>query len=79
MIFDDSFEHFVTHEGGKTRVVLFWDIWHPDWQEADLNTLITIEKEFQNKHKNTEGNFINRMQQGLVGDRHLLQGKVWWQ
>ena len=30
LIFDDSFEHEVWHEGADDRVVLICDMWHPD-------------------------------------------------
>ena len=30
LIFDDSFEHEVWHEGGGPRVVLIIDVWHPE-------------------------------------------------
>ena len=30
VVFDDSFEHEVVHEGTRPRVVLIVDVWHPD-------------------------------------------------
>ena len=30
LIFDDSFEHEVWHDGDEDRVVLICDLWHPD-------------------------------------------------
>ena len=30
MVFDDSFEHEVWHDGRDPRVVLIMDFWHPD-------------------------------------------------
>ena len=30
IIFDDSFEHEVWHDGDSYRIVLIVDIWHPD-------------------------------------------------
>ena len=30
LIFDDSFEHEVWHEGDEERIVLICDLWHPD-------------------------------------------------
>ena len=29
LVFDDSFEHEVWHEGGADRIVLICDMWHP--------------------------------------------------
>lgn len=37
LIFDDSFEHEVWHEGSEDRVVLICDLWHP---EVDLSAHI---------------------------------------
>jgi aspartate beta-hydroxylase len=40
IVFDDSFEHEVWHEGNETRVVLVVDIWHPDLDdEGRIGTL----------------------------------------
>lgn len=45
MVFDDSFVHQVWHEGcvggdaGDDRVVLIFDIWHPDVEKAERNAL----------------------------------------
>jgi aspartate beta-hydroxylase len=35
LIFDDSFEHEVSHEGDTPRAVLITDFWHPDLTEAE--------------------------------------------
>ena len=37
LIFDDSYEHEVWHDGGADRVVLICDLWHPD---VDLATQV---------------------------------------
>jgi hypothetical protein len=37
LIFDDSFEHEVWHDGNEDRVVLICDLWHPD---VDLESMI---------------------------------------
>ncbi|KAM7346098.1 uncharacterized protein ACRADG_012093 isoform 2-T2 [Cochliomyia hominivorax] len=42
LIFDDSFEHEVWHEGQGLRLVLIIDIWHPDLNEKQRRTLSTI-------------------------------------
>lgn len=42
MVFDDSFIHRVWHEGGggdKERVVLIFDVWHPDVQQDERQSL----------------------------------------
>jgi aspartate beta-hydroxylase len=42
IVFDDSFEHEVWHEGNKTRLVLIVDMWHPDLTEEEKNSLSPI-------------------------------------
>ena len=37
LIFDDSFEHEVWHDGEGDRIVLICDMWHP---ELDVPTMI---------------------------------------
>lgn len=42
LIFDDSFEHEVWHNGTGTRLVLIVDFWHPDLTEAQRKSLSPI-------------------------------------
>lgn len=42
LIFDDSFEHEVWHEGSEPRLVLIVDIWHPDVDEYQRKYLPAI-------------------------------------
>ncbi|XP_055688759.1 aspartyl/asparaginyl beta-hydroxylase isoform X2 [Lutzomyia longipalpis] len=42
LIFDDSFEHEVWHNGTDVRLVLIVDIWHPDLTEAQRKSLQPI-------------------------------------
>ena len=35
LVFDDSFEHEVSHNGQEARVVLMFNFWHPDISETD--------------------------------------------
>ena len=42
LIFDDSFEHEVWHNGTSVRLVLIVDVWHPDLSEEQRNTLKPI-------------------------------------
>ncbi|XP_055704081.1 aspartyl/asparaginyl beta-hydroxylase isoform X2 [Phlebotomus papatasi] len=42
LIFDDSFEHEVWHNGTEVRLVLIVDIWHPDLSEAQRRSLHPI-------------------------------------
>nr|XP_029726023.1 aspartyl/asparaginyl beta-hydroxylase isoform X4 [Aedes albopictus] len=42
LIFDDSFEHEVWHNGTSTRLVLIVDFWHPDLTESQRKSLSPI-------------------------------------
>ncbi|XP_037823163.1 aspartyl/asparaginyl beta-hydroxylase isoform X2 [Lucilia sericata] len=42
LIFDDSFEHEVWHEGQGIRLVLIVDIWHPELSEHQRRSLFPI-------------------------------------
>ncbi|XP_046607580.1 uncharacterized protein LOC124298935 [Neodiprion virginianus] len=42
MIFDDSFEHEVWHNGTFTRLVLIVDVWHPELKESERHALPAI-------------------------------------
>uniref|UniRef100_T1HC09 Asp_Arg_Hydrox domain-containing protein n=1 Tax=Rhodnius prolixus TaxID=13249 RepID=T1HC09_RHOPR len=42
LIFDDSFEHEVWHNGTSARLVLIVDIWHPDLTAQEIRTLSPI-------------------------------------
>lgn len=39
LVFDDSFEHEVIHEGHESRVILLMDFWHPDVTEEQKKSL----------------------------------------
>ena len=36
LVFDDSFEHEVWHDGDDERIVLILDFWHPELSEAEI-------------------------------------------
>ncbi|XP_030026848.2 aspartyl/asparaginyl beta-hydroxylase isoform X2 [Manduca sexta] len=42
LMFDDSFEHEVWHNGTGSRLVLIVDVWHPDLTPAERRTLPAI-------------------------------------
>ena len=42
IIFDDSFEHEVWHEGDTPRAVLLFDFWHPDLTDAEQWALTMV-------------------------------------
>lgn len=42
MIFDDSFEHEVWHNGTALRLILIIDVWHPDLTNDEKKSLPPI-------------------------------------
>jgi hypothetical protein len=36
LVFDDSFEHEVWHDGDRERIVLLFDLWHPDLSQTEV-------------------------------------------
>lgn len=69
LVFDDSFEHEVWQEARSTRFVLLFDVWHPDWTEAEVERLEAMYgAEAFRAHAEAERR----------GDRELLRGKRWW-
>lgn len=42
LIFDDSYMHEVWHRGTETRMVILWDIWHPDLTPIEIEVLQLI-------------------------------------
>ena len=45
IIFDDSFEHEVFHDGSKDRITLIVDLWHPELSSEDIKILSSSEFE----------------------------------
>ena len=53
IIFDDSFEHEVFHNGDKERIVFIVDLWHPEITDEMIKTLNSDEfKRFGKLEKN---------------------------
>ena len=44
VVFDDSFEHEAWNDSKKSRVVLIFDIWHPDLSDQEVKFLGFIQK-----------------------------------
>jgi len=42
--FDDSFEHEAWHKGDATRVVLVFDVWHPDLTDKEVQFLSFLQR-----------------------------------
>lgn len=43
MLFDDSFEHEAWHRGDATRIVLVFDVWHPDLTDKEVQFLSMLQ------------------------------------
>jgi aspartate beta-hydroxylase len=44
LIFDDSFEHEAWHKGDGTRIVLVFDVWHPDLTDKEVQFLSFLQR-----------------------------------
>ena len=44
MVFDDSFEHEAWHKGDATRIVLVFDVWHPDLTDKEVQFLSFLQR-----------------------------------
>ena len=44
MLFDDSFEHEAWHKGSATRIVLVFDVWHPDLTDKEVQFLSFLQR-----------------------------------
>lgn len=42
MIFDDSFEHEVWHNGTSPRLILIVDVWHPELTLEERKMLTSL-------------------------------------
>jgi len=42
--FDDSFEHEAWHHGDATRIVLVFDVWHPDLSDREVQFLSFLQR-----------------------------------
>jgi len=78
MIFDDSFKHSVTYSSDFTRVVLFFDVWHPDWTPEEVEQLNSMDQDLSTNFMSKEGSFINRMQTALHTDANSLVNCNWF-
>ena len=44
IVFDDSFEHEAWHRGKSTRIVLVFDVWHPDLSDREVQFLSCLQR-----------------------------------
>jgi aspartate beta-hydroxylase len=55
LIFDDSFNHEAWHKGDQTRLVLIFDIWHPDLSDEEVKFFSLLQKaKLKGERKYTE-------------------------
>jgi|CZKU01.1.fsa_nt_gi aspartyl/asparaginyl beta-hydroxylase (cupin superfamily) len=75
LFLNDAFEHQVWHEGSETRIVLFFDVLHPDWRDEELPMVDSFLR-----HGGPGGlsDFLSGMQQLREEDRLRLDGTKWW-
>lgn len=69
LVLDDSFDHQVWHRGDHTRVILFVDVWHPDWQDDELETASMLR---------APRDFARAIDGLRASDRSLLAERRWW-
>ena len=43
VLFDDSCEHEAWHRGDRTRIVLVFDVWHPDLTDKEVQFLSMLQ------------------------------------
>jgi aspartate beta-hydroxylase len=41
VVFDDSFQHAVRHDGDRVRIVLLFDVWHPELGDDERERILT--------------------------------------
>ena len=41
-VFDDAYDHEVWHEGSEERVVLLFDVWHPELTTSEVGAIQTM-------------------------------------
>jgi aspartyl/asparaginyl beta-hydroxylase len=72
LLFDDSFEHEVRHHGPRTRFVLFFEIWHPDWRDDEIEPLEALHGALRRTRWSRDVDERRRRERGL------LDGEAWW-
>ena len=50
LIFDDCYEHAVWNDSSSERVLLLFDIWHPDLHQEEIDSIISM-LEYAEKQK----------------------------
>ena len=47
LVFDDAFEHSVWNDGSKERVLLLFDVWHPDLTRDEISAIQAMFREVE--------------------------------
>lgn len=47
LLFDDAFEHEVWNDGDNERVVLLFDVWHPDLTQDEITAVQAMFQEVE--------------------------------
>lgn len=78
--FDDSFEHEAWHDGPNTRILLIFDIWHPDLTDSEVKFFTLLQKakmkyeKYISEHDKEHNNFYSI----IDGSRDLIKNNDWW-
>jgi aspartate beta-hydroxylase len=80
LVFDDSFEHEAWHDGPETRLVLVFDIWHPDFSDDEVRFLNFLQKnKMRAEMAADEAQPHEESFYKLLADANqLLDGTDWW-
>jgi|GEM_PF-1698910 len=70
-IWDDSFSHQAWNQSDRTRIVLHFDIYHPDWTDEDVERLDELDRLFDSTAVMSIFHDIRRQ------TKDLLNGKQW--
>ncbi|EKX52170.1 hypothetical protein GUITHDRAFT_102072 [Guillardia theta CCMP2712] len=79
-VFDDSFEHEAWHDGTSTRIVLIFDVWHPDFSDEEVKFLGYLQKSQMKEEQrmsagqDSEDNFYSLLRK----TKDLLVDDSWW-
>ena len=69
MVFDDSFEHEAWHKGDVTRIVLVFDVWHPDLSDKEVQFLAMLQVAARGPVSGSRQQQLRRWRGGVGGRR----------
>lgn len=73
LVFDDTYYHRVWHRGDRTRLVLHFDFFHPDWSDDEIPIFDKVFRQKLMRADNAQG-YLRRWQQ----DVSFLHEPRWW-